>query len=66
MFKIFKGANHLINLISRAKVTVKASEKLDFVNSFISVVMALGNKDEGIKDSCYSTSGEWSSCLISQ
>lgn len=32
----------MIKLGFRAKVTVKASEKLGFGNSFISVVMALG------------------------
>lgn len=45
MFKIFKGAHCLINLSFRAKVTLKASEKLHFVNSSVLVIVALENNE---------------------
>ena len=38
-----------MNLQFRAKVSLKASEKLDFVNSFLPVVAALKNQEMGVE-----------------
>ena len=45
----------MINLRFRAKVTLKAAEKLDSVNSFISIVVALEDRDESREGGCHST-----------